>query len=117
MQLRNKEIFKIHADHCRVLANPSRLAIMACLDVRDMSVGEIAEVIEISLPAASQHLAALKGKHLVVSRKEGAKVFYSIPDKRIVEACRLIRKVLIDSMKQRGEIAAELFSDGDIIIK
>jgi ArsR family transcriptional regulator len=117
MKLRNKEIFEIHADYCRVLANPNRLAIMACLDVRDMSVGEIAEVIELSLPAASRHLAALKSKQLVVSHKEGAKVFYGTADPRVAEACRLIRAVLIDGMKQTGEIAAELFSDDVVVIE
>ena len=117
MKLRNKEIFNIHADYCRVLANSNRLAIMACLDVREMSVSEIANVIELSLPAVSQHLAVLKSKQLVVSRKEGTKVFYSVADRRIVKACQLIRTVLIDSMKQRGEIAEELFSDDDDIIE
>ena len=116
MKLRNKEIFEIHASYCRVLANSNRLAIMACLDVREMSVSEIAETIEVSLPTVSQHLGALKSKHLVVARKQGAKVFYSVADPRIVEACRLIRTVLFDSMKQRGEIAAELFSDDDLFI-
>jgi hypothetical protein len=30
MKLRNKEIFEIHASYCRILANPNRLAIIAC---------------------------------------------------------------------------------------
>ncbi len=117
MKLRNKEIFEIHADYCRVMANANRLAIMACLDLRDMSVSEIAEVNELSLPAASRHLTALKNKQLVVSRKEGTKVFYGTADPRIAEACRLIRAVLIDGMKQKGEIAAELFSEDVVVIE
>jgi ArsR family transcriptional regulator len=117
MKLRNKEIFELHAEYCRVMSNPKRLAIMACLDVKDMSVGEIAEVNGISLPAASRHLTALKNKHLVVSRKEGAKVFYSQADPRIAQACRMIRTVLIDNMKQRGEIAAELHADSVVVVE
>jgi len=117
MKLRTKEIFEIHASYCRILANPNRLAIIACLDVREMSVSEIAETIEISLPAVSQHLTTLKGKHLVTSRKEGAKVFYTVADPRIVEACRLIRTAVFEGMKQRGEIAAELFSDDYVFIE
>ncbi len=45
MKVRNLEIFEIHAAYCRVLANPLRLAIMACLDKRELSVGELAEIL------------------------------------------------------------------------
>jgi DNA-binding transcriptional ArsR family regulator len=108
MKVRNLEIFQIHADYCRVLASPKRLAIMACLDRREMSVGELAECLETPLSTISQHLTVMKNKHLVVSRHEGTKVFYQPSDKRIVEACTLFRTVLIDNMKARGELALEI---------
>ena len=108
MEIRNKEIFQIHAEYCRVLANPKRLMIMACLDKREMSVGELAETIGTPLSTVSQHLTTLKNKHLVASRKEGQSVYYHHTDARIMDACRLIRIVLIDGMKARGEIAHEI---------
>jgi ArsR family transcriptional regulator len=115
MKIRNLEIFEIHASYCRVLANPLRLAILACLDKRELSVGEIAEILCVPLSTVSRHLSALKGKHLVVARKEGHKVFYSPADQRIIEACGLIRTVLIDGMKKRGEIAMEIKPDEIIV--
>jgi len=108
MKVRNMEIFEIHATYCSVLANPKRLAIMACLDRQEMSVGELAAAIDSPLSTVSRHLAQLKSKHLVKSRQEGTTVFYSAADKRIIEACTLIRKVLIDSMQRRGLVAKEL---------
>ena len=108
MEVRNKELFQIHAEYCRVLANPKRLMILACLDKREMSVGELAETIGAPLSTVSQHLNVLKNKHLVVSRKEGQTVYYRHTDARIMDACRLIRIVLIDGMKMRGEIAHEI---------
>jgi DNA-binding transcriptional ArsR family regulator len=114
MKVRNPELFVIHADYCRVLANSKRLMIMACLDRREMSVGELAETIESPLSTVSQHLSVLKNKQLVKSRKEGQTVIYSPTDRRIMDACRIIRTVLIDGMKRRGEIAHEIDPKGVI---
>jgi len=114
MKVRNMEIFEIHASYCSVLANPKRLAIMACLDKKEMSVGELAEAIDCPLSTVSRHLTLLKGKNLVKLRKEGTMVFYSPADKRIIEACAMIRTVLIDSMKKRGLIAQEIDIDNII---
>ena len=105
MKVRNYEIFEIHAAYCRALASPKRLAIMACLDRREMSVGELAKILDTPLSTVSRHLTVMKNKHLLISRHEGTKVFYKPADKRIVDACSLIRTVLIDGMKKRGEIA------------
>lgn len=115
MKIRNLEIFEIHASYCRILANPMRLAILACLDKRELSVGELAETFGAPLSTVSRHLSALKGQHLVLARKEGHKVFYRPADRRIVEACALIRMALIDGMKKRGEIALEIKPDEIIV--
>ena len=97
-----------------MLANPKRLMIMACLERREMNVGELAEAIGSPLSTVSQHLSVLKNKNLVASRKEGQTVFYSPTDTRIMDACRTIRTVLIDGLKRRGEIAHGIDPSGVI---
>ena len=108
MKIQNKEIFQIHAEYCRVLANPKRLMIMACLDRQELSVGELAEIIGSPMSTVSQHLNVLKNKYLVASRKEGQSVYYHPTDRRIMDACQIIRTVLIDIMMKRREIAHEI---------
>ena len=88
---------------------------MACLERRELSVSELAEILDVPLSTVSRHLSALKGRHLVVYRKDGHKVFYSPADQRIGEACGIIRAVLIDGMKKRGEIALEIKPDEIIV--
>ena len=105
MQVRNPELFHLHADFCKILANPTRLMIMAVLSHGEMNVGELASTCDIALPAVSQHLKILKTHHMVESRKEGQSVFYQATDPRLMEACTLIRTVLLDGMRKRGEIA------------
>ena len=41
------DIFELHADLCKTLSNPKRLMILALLAKKEMSVGEIAEVIAV----------------------------------------------------------------------
>jgi DNA-binding transcriptional ArsR family regulator len=51
------------------------------------SVGEIAEGIDVSRPAVSQHLRVLKNARLVTDRAEGTRRFYAV-DRRGIEALR-----------------------------
>ncbi|MDX2435519.1 MAG: metalloregulator ArsR/SmtB family transcription factor [Acidobacteriota bacterium] len=105
MKVRNPELFHLHADFCKILANPTRLMIMAILAHGELNVGELANTCNTALPAVSQHLKILKNHHMVESRKEGQSVFYRATDPRLMEACTLIRTVLLDGMRKRGEIA------------
>ena len=107
MKIENTQIFKLHAEFCGTLANPTRLMILALLAKREMSVGEIAEVVEVRMASVSQNLSALRSKNMVKSRKEGQMVFYSLVDPRLLEACLLIRSVLLDNLKERGLIASD----------
>ena len=101
------DIFALHADVCKTLANPKRLMILALLGRGENSVGQIAEAIQAPLPNVSQHLTVLKSQHLVLARKEGQTVYYRLADRRIIQACTLIRSVLLDQMKARGMEALE----------
>ena len=115
MKVQNNEIFEIHASYCAVMASAKRLAIMACLDRRELSVGELAEALDCPLSTVSRHLTVLKNKNLVVSRKEGTTVFYRPADQRIIDACSAIRKVLVESMQDRGNLAREIDLDNLVI--
>ncbi len=103
--MKRADIFELHADVCKTIANPKRLKIIALLGSREMSVGELAEIIGISLPNASQHLALLKAQGVVATRKQAQTVRYRLADRRIFQACTLTLAVLLERMKQRGLIA------------
>jgi DNA-binding transcriptional ArsR family regulator len=103
--VKEADIFDLHADVCKTLANPKRLQVLALLAKEEMSVGELAGVLDVPLSNVSQHLALLKAQGLVASRKSGQTVHYSLADRRIIQACTLIRSVLLDRMKERGQIA------------
>lgn len=62
----------------RVLADPSRRAIFERLTRGEAAVKELTAKLDISQPAVSQHLAALRGAGLVRERREGRHVFYRV---------------------------------------
>ena len=100
------EIFELHAKFCSRLANPRRLIILALLAKGEKSVGELAKASGATLANISQHLTILRSYNIVKSRKDGQTVYYSITDERIIDACNLIRSVLLDGMKRQGMIAS-----------
>lgn len=69
------------------LGDPTRRRIFQCLRRGACSVGEIAEGMDVSRPAVSQHLKVLKLARLVTDRPEGTRRLYSL-DPRGIEALR-----------------------------
>ena len=112
MKITNQEIFHLHAEFCKVLSNPKRLMIIALLSKKDMCVGDIAKATDTALATISQHLRVLRECHIVNTKKEGQAVFYSLVDPVLMEACVMIRRVLLKSMRQRGTIAREIDPEG-----
>ncbi|MGA0601583.1 ArsR/SmtB family transcription factor [Caulobacter sp. KR2-114] len=65
-----------HADLFRTLADPTRRAVFERLAGAEMSVSQLKAGFDVSQPAISQHLAALRGAGLVEERREGRNAFY-----------------------------------------
>lgn len=62
----------------KALADPSRRAIFESLTQGEAPVKTLTERFDISQPAVSQHLAALKEAGLVHGRREGRSVYYRV---------------------------------------
>src|SRR6516162_10152963 len=66
----------------QALAHPTRIAIIELLrDEGDVPVTTVYERLGLEQPNASQHLAVLRAKHLVVARKVGNQVLYSLRER------------------------------------
>ena len=70
------------------LSDASRVRIIAALAERALSVGELAELIDLSPSAVSHHLRHLRQMRLVRARKEGRFVYYSLDDDHIDDLFR-----------------------------
>lgn len=96
--MNKKDFYIIHSDVCKTLANPKRQEILDNLREKEMTVNEIVEKTGISQANLSQHLAILRTKGIVTSRRDGINVYYSITNLKIIQAFDLISQVLDDSL-------------------
>jgi len=71
------------ADFFKVLSNPTRIQILDTLRLGEQSVNSIAQWLEVEPSSVSQQLAVLRSRNLVVARKQGNQVFYSVRDPSI----------------------------------
>lgn len=62
----------------KAMSNPVRLIVLCQLAEGEKSVGELEQVTEVSQSALSQHLALLRQRALVRSRRQGQSIFYSL---------------------------------------
>jgi ArsR family transcriptional regulator len=74
------------------LANPTRIAMVELLRGGELSAGQLIEKLGIEQANASQHLAVLRAKQIVVSRKVGNQVYYSIRDHALIEVLDILRR-------------------------
>ena len=74
------------------LANPTRIAIVELLRDGELSAGQLIEKLRVEQANASQHLAVLRAKQIVVSRKVGNQVYYSIRDRALIEVLEILRR-------------------------
>ncbi len=103
-----KELFKLQADICKTMANPIRMEIIYALKDDEKSVGELVESTGLTKSNVSQHLSVLKSATMVSARREGQNIFYSIANEKLLEACRLMREVLMEQLSEKQKLIDKL---------
>ncbi len=103
-----KEVFKLQADICKTMADANRLMILHELRHGPKSVGEVMAALDLPQSNVSRHLAVLRERGIVQTRREGTTVFYSLASEKIGEACDLVREVLSGQLANNKELAASL---------
>lgn len=98
-----KQIYELHAEVCKTLANPKRIEIINLLRSGEKSVACLLETTGLLKANLSQHLSIMRQKGIIHARKEGLSVFYRIANPKIVKACDLMREVLFEQMEERKE--------------
>lgn len=103
----DRSIYKLHAEICKTFSNPKRLEIIDLLRDGEKSVNELAESMGFSQANISQHLTILRQRRIVDTRREGVNIYYNITDQRIVQACQLLRDVLLEQLAKNAVLAKQ----------
>jgi ArsR family transcriptional regulator len=103
-----KQLYDLHADVCKIFANAKRLEIISMLKEHEMSAGELIEKTGLSKANLSQHMAVLKARGVIRTRREGVNVYYCISNPKIIQACNLMREVLLEQLEEKGKMGSLL---------
>ncbi len=90
----DRQRYAIHAAVFAALANPTRHELMHRLCGGARTPSELAELLDVSRPNVSQHLAVLQREGLVKRTRQDGQVLWEVVDPRLAEACRLIDEIL-----------------------
>lgn len=77
----------------KAMSHPLRLKILCTLGDQEVSVQEIVERVGTSQSNISQHLAILRDKGILSSRKDANRVFYKVVDARTLQLISMMRNV------------------------
>lgn len=98
------EIHALHARLCKAIADPKRLLLIHELRDGPMTVGDLAEALQISQSNCSQHLAILRDRGVVQAERNGTNVCYSLRGDKVVQAVDLLREFMADELGERSRI-------------
>jgi DNA-binding transcriptional ArsR family regulator len=83
---------RFKAEFFQAMAHPTRIAIIEQLRDGELSAGELIERLDKEQANVSQHLAVLRAKQIVVNRKAGNQVFYSVRDPLIIQVLDIMKR-------------------------
>ena len=103
----HRKIARLHGvavlatDLLKAMANPSRLMILCQLAEGEKSVGEMERVVGLSQSGLSQHLAVLRRKRIVSTRREAQSIYYSLARKEVEEIMAALYRVFCSKVSRK----------------
>jgi ArsR family transcriptional regulator len=104
----DETLFELHAEVCKIFSHPKRLQIIEALRENELTVSELIARLRLPKANVSQHLAVLRQKKVVMTRRDGLSIYYRISNPKIIQACDLMRHVLVEQLEE-GERLAKKF--------
>jgi DNA-binding transcriptional ArsR family regulator len=104
----NELLRKFKAQIFQALANPTRIAMVDALRDGEMSAGALMARLNLEQANASQHLAVLRGKQVVVNRRAGNQVYYSLRDPVLIDVLDLLRRYFQAHLNETASMLGEM---------
>ena len=77
----------------KALANPDRLLLLCQLSQGEQCVSDLEKLLGIVQPTLSQQLGVLRSEELVITRRQGKNIFYSVADPAALEVLSLLYRL------------------------
>ena len=100
----NKTLFELQAEVCKTLSSPKRLEILNALKEGEKTVSELVEILGVPKANVSQHLAVMRHRGILDSRRDGVNIYYRVANSKVIKACLLMREVLTEQMQEKSRL-------------
>ncbi len=101
-------LYQLKAEFFKTLGHPARIRVLELLSERDYAVAEMLPRVGIEPAHLSQQLAVLRRANLVISRKEGSTVYYSLTSPQVAELLAVARRILTGVLSSQAEMLHDL---------
>lgn len=108
MKTIDDRIFAMHAEVCKAMANPIRLKVLSALQHGEQSVDVMAKSLKVSKANLSQHLAVLRQRGIVATRRDGLNIYYHCANPKMLKACAILREVLLEQLDEGGKLMKQV---------
>ena len=103
----DKSLYEMQAEICKTLTNPKRIEILNTLKNEEKTVTELVNTLGASKANVSQHLAVMRHKGILATRRDGVNIFYRVANPKVIEACALMKEVLFEQHMARKKTVTE----------
>ncbi len=88
-----QQVANFKAEFFKALAHPIRIRILDCLRDGEKGVNELSVALQIEQANVSQQLAILRVRNIVVGRKSGSNVYYSVSDRALFKLLDVAKNI------------------------
>jgi ArsR family transcriptional regulator len=106
------QLRQFKAQFFKALAHPLRIAIIDILRDGEHTVNELSQQFGIEPANASQQLAVLRHQNIIVARKAGANVYYSVSDPAIFKLLDVAREIFNNHLAGVRSLLQEIKAEG-----
>jgi ArsR family transcriptional regulator len=101
----------------RALAHPTRIALVEALQGGELPAGALIAQLGLEQANASQHLAILRARHVVTTRRAGNQIYYALRDPVLSDILALLRRYFYAHLAETATMLDEVAHENTLARK
>lgn len=104
------DLGRFKAEFFKALAHPLRIAVLDALRKGEVGVNELCSLLKVEQSTLSQQLSVLRSRNIVVSRKEGLNVYYSVRDTTVFRLLDVAKEIFNNHLIDVKDLLSQMES-------
>ena len=104
------DLGRFKAEFFKALAHPLRIAVLDALRKGEVGVNELCSLLKVEQSTLSQQLSVLRSRNIVVGRKEGLNVYYSVRDSTVFRLLDVAKEIFNNHLIDVKDLLSQMES-------